>query len=288
MPRQDLRDLMSGQLGIWYAQQLEPQSSVYNIAEYVEIRGDVDVELLVSALRYALDEAETYRLRFRLEGGAPGQYVDDLLEHPVHVADLSAEDDPRAAAETWMSADMDRPVDILAGPLCAHAVFRLGPDHVVWYQRAHHIVLDGTSLSTFAARVADVYTALAAGRQPTDGALKPLSVLLNADSSYLRSAEYERDQRFWRETLADPPNLGGAGERQARHLPRRPMLHVHTSDAAEAAELRAAARRLRISLAGLALSAAALYRQRSTGARDVVLGVPVTGRTTRGNSVSLA
>ncbi|GAB2887132.1 non-ribosomal peptide synthetase DhbF [Streptomyces deserti] len=281
MRRQDLRGLMSGQLGIWYAQQLEPHSSVYNIAEYVDIHGDVDVELLVSALRYALGEAETYRLRFRLEGGAPAQYVDDSLDLPVHVADLSAEEDPRAAAEAWMSADMDRPADLLAGPPAAHAVFRLGPDHVVWYQRAHHIVLDGTSLSAFAARVAAVYTALAAGREPTDGVLEPVSVLLDADSSYLRSTAYERDQRFWLESLSDLPDLGGAGGNRTRHLPGRPMLHVHDSDAAEAAELRAAARRLRTSFAGLALSAAALYRQRSTGTRDVVLGVPVTGRTTR-------
>ncbi|MFJ8467827.1 amino acid adenylation domain-containing protein [Streptomyces swartbergensis] len=281
MRRQDLRGLMSGQLGIWYAQQLAPESPVYNTGEYVEIRGDVDVELLVSALRQALDEAETYRLRFRSQDGTPAQYVDDSPDHPIHVADLAAEEDPRAAAEAWMSADMERPGDLFAGPLSAHAVFRLGPDHVLWYQRVHHIVLDGTSLSTFAARVADIYTALAAGREPTDGVLKPVSVLLDADRSYLGSADFARDRRFWRESLSDLPDLGGGRGHRARYLPGRPLRHVHEIDAAETAELRAAARRLRTSFAGLVLSAAALWRQRSTGARDVVLGVPVTGRTTR-------
>ncbi|MEU3997680.1 amino acid adenylation domain-containing protein [Streptomyces fungicidicus] len=280
MRRKDLERLTSGQLGVWYAQQLEPLSPVYNIAEYVEIRGDVDVGLLVSALRSALDEAQTYRLRFRQEHAGPGQYVDDSLELPVHVADLASAGDPRAAAVEWMTADLDRPADPLTGPLAAHAVFRLGPGHVLWYQRAHHLVLDGTSLSVFAARVADLYTASASGRPPAGGAPGPLSVLLDADRSYLRSEEYARDRRFWREYLADLPGQGAARGDRPRSLPGRPLLHTHPNDASAATELREAARRLRTSPAVLSLTAAALYRHRTTGTRDVVLGVPVTGRTT--------
>ncbi|MFD5090053.1 amino acid adenylation domain-containing protein [Amycolatopsis thailandensis] len=267
--------LTSAQLGVWYSQRLAPENPAYNIAEYLEIHGDVDVDLLVVALRRALAEAETYRLRFRLENGTPRQYLDASMEHRIHVADLGASANPREAAEKWMAADLDRPVDLLAGPPSAHAVFRLGPDRVVWYQRAHHLVLDGTSLSVFAARVADVYTALASGREPENGVLKPLSVLLDADRAYRESADPERDRRFWLDALAGLPDPGGPGP----DLPSRPVLWIEEIDADEAAGLRAAARRLRTSFAGLALSAAALYRQRTTGDRDVVLGLPVGGRT---------
>ncbi|MFC9257349.1 condensation domain-containing protein, partial [Amycolatopsis thailandensis] len=267
--------LTSAQLGVWYSQRLAPENPAYNIAEYLEIHGDVDVDLLVVALRRALAEAETYRLRFRLENGTPRQYLDASVEHRIHVADLGASVNPREAAEKWMAADLDRPVDLLAGPPSAHAVFRLGPDRVVWYQRVHHLVLDGTSLSVFAARVADVYTALASGREPENGVLKPLSVLLDADRAYRESAGPERDRRFWLDALAGLPDPGGPGP----DLPSRPVLWIEEIDADEAAGLREAARRLRTSFAGLALSAAALYRQRTTGDRDVVLGLPVGGRT---------
>ncbi|WP_414945414.1 amino acid adenylation domain-containing protein, partial [Amycolatopsis sp. cmx-11-32] len=270
--------LTSSQLGVWYSQQLAPENPAYNIAEYLEIHGDVDVALLVVALRRALREAETYRLRFRLENGTPRQYVDASMEHPVHVADLGASADPRAAAEKWMAADLDRSVDLLAGPPSAHAVFRLGPALVLWYQRVHHVVLDGASLSTFAARVADVYTALAAGLEPENGMLKPLSVLLDADHAYRDSADSQRDRRFWLDALSDLPEPSGTD--RTRSLPGRPILRGDEIDADEAAELKVAARRLRTSFAGLALSAAALYRQRTAGERDVVLGLPVSGRTT--------
>ncbi|WP_185839804.1 non-ribosomal peptide synthetase, partial [Amycolatopsis balhimycina] len=276
-PGPDPVPLTAAQLGVWYAQRLEPENPVYNIGEYLEIRGDVDVDVLVAALRRALAEAETYRLRFRLENGMPRQYVDAGTDHRIHVADLGASADPRAVAGEWIAADLDRPVDLFEGPPSAHAVFRLGPDRVLWYQRVHHVVLDGTSLSTFAARVADVYTALAAGREPVDGVLKPLSVLLDADRAYLGSPVAERDRAFWLEALSDVPEPGGTGA--GRHLPPRPALRIEEIDAAEAASLRAAARRLRTSFAGLVLSAAALYRQRTAGERDVVLGLPVGGRT---------
>ena len=39
------RELMAGQLGIWRAQQLVPGDPVYNVGEYLDIRGELDAEL---------------------------------------------------------------------------------------------------------------------------------------------------------------------------------------------------------------------------------------------------
>jgi hypothetical protein len=94
----ELRDLMAGQLDIWRAQQLAPENPVYNIAEYLEIRGDLDAELFVEALRRTVDEADSVRLRFRMEDGTPKQYVSDNHDHPIHLIDVTAAADPRAAA----------------------------------------------------------------------------------------------------------------------------------------------------------------------------------------------
>src|SRR2546429_9004058 len=102
-----LRELMSAQFGVWYAQQFAPASPVYNIGDYTELRGDLDVGLFTDALRLALSEAEGYRLRLSVEDGIPRQYVDDSGEYRVEVVDLRAEADPRGAAEQWMRTDLD-------------------------------------------------------------------------------------------------------------------------------------------------------------------------------------
>ncbi|MFJ7280371.1 condensation domain-containing protein, partial [Kitasatospora sp. NPDC098663] len=276
-PQAESHELMSGQLGIWYAQQLAPEDPAYNIAEYLDLRGTVRVDLLVAATRRALGEAEAYRLRFRLEGQSPRQYVGAAEDHPVSVVDLRDAADPHAAAREWMTADLGRPVDLTGGPLSAHAVLVLGEDRCLWYQRIHHAALDGSSLTTFAARVAALYTGALRGEQPEGGALRPLSVLLDADRAYRDSIELESDRRFWAEALSDLPP---AGEAHGRRLAGHPVVCARDVAPGDAADLRAAARRLRTGFATLAISAAALYHHRVTGLRDFAIGVPVGGRTT--------
>src|SRR5438445_12055102 len=96
------RELTAGQLGVWYGKQLAPAGPVYTVGECAEIRGALDVELFVTALRRTLDEADAYRLRFADRDGVPWQHVDDSRDYPIEVVDLSGGSDPRAAAEDWM------------------------------------------------------------------------------------------------------------------------------------------------------------------------------------------
>src|SRR5258708_2512788 len=105
------RELTAGQLAIWHAQQLDRDSPAYNAGEYLEFRGDLDLAVFRAALRQTVAEVDAFRLRFT-DGDEPRQYVDSSDDWPLHVVDVSAEADPRAAAEEWMWADMRRPVDL--------------------------------------------------------------------------------------------------------------------------------------------------------------------------------
>src|SRR5437762_12774480 len=56
--------LSSAQLGIWFAQKLDPGSAAYNIGEYIEIDGPVVLPLFERALRQVVSEAQSLRLQF--------------------------------------------------------------------------------------------------------------------------------------------------------------------------------------------------------------------------------
>ncbi|WP_322755004.1 amino acid adenylation domain-containing protein, partial [Frankia sp. Cas3] len=275
------RYLTTGQLGVWYAQQLDLGNPAYNIGCCLEIRGDLDVIVLVAALRRAMDEAEAYRLRVRFDGQVPRQYVDDSRDHPIHVIDLADAAHPRAAAEAWMRADLTAATDLTAGPVFVHAVLTLGPDRHLWYQRTHHCVVDGASLSLVADRVARIYTALVEERDPGEGAPSPVSVLLDAAETYQDSADVDKDRRFWLDALSPLPETVGWDGQRARRMPSQPVRHLTEVGADDAAALRAAARRLKTNMAGLLIAAAAVYHHRTTGAHDFVLGVSADGRTSR-------
>ncbi|MEU9866168.1 condensation domain-containing protein, partial [Streptomyces sp. NPDC047971] len=274
----ELRELMGGQLGIWYAQQLAPDNRAFFISEYIEIHGSVDQDLLVRAADLRVREMETLRLRMRTVDGTPVQYLHDAADYPVRTVDVSAEPDPRAAARAWMDADLRRPAELEGGPLFDEALIKVADELHYWYIRPHHLVLDGQGGLVVARRGAEIYTALLEGRDPDEGAAEPVSVLLDADRAYRESVQFEEDRRYWRELLADHPAVHGGDSYKSRRAQHAPLRHTDGVDTAAGDALRAGARRLKTSFAGLMIAAAALYQHRVTGARDVTVGLPVRAR----------
>ncbi|MFK0105284.1 condensation domain-containing protein [Streptomyces sp. NPDC091217] len=130
---------------IWLAEQLNPKGRHSRIGGYLEIRGPIDTERFEAALRRTIAEAEPFRVRFGESEGVPWQTPDVGDDWIFPVLDVSAEDDPMAAAKAWMRADLARRLPLSTGPLFSYALFRLGPEHFVWYLSAHHIVADGHS-----------------------------------------------------------------------------------------------------------------------------------------------
>ncbi|WP_326594000.1 non-ribosomal peptide synthetase [Streptomyces sp. NBC_01294] len=272
---------MAGQLGVWHAQQLNPDNPIYNMGEYIEIHGKVDTGPFEAAVRRVVQEVDCLRLRF--EGTAdevPRQHFDLRSDWLFHVIDVSGEEDPRSSAESWMWADMRRPVDLQGAELFTQAMFKVDEDLFLWYYRIHHIIADGLAGSLIAARVAAVYTALLAGESLTGSALPSSSVLMDADSDYRMSAEFELDREYWTERLSDRPQTVSLSGREPSTTPHELTRHTLHIPPAAAAELRSSARRLGTSLSGLAIAASAAYLHRATGQEDIILGVPVMGRTT--------
>ncbi|MEU4425280.1 condensation domain-containing protein, partial [Actinoplanes sp. NPDC024001] len=225
----ELRELMDGQWGVWNAQQLEPDSVAFNVAEYVELRGDLDVDVFAAALRSALDGAEAYRTRFRLVDGGPRQYVAATGADALEVVDLRTEPRPREAAEAAMRADVRHRMELIDAAMYRHVLYVLGPDRFLWYQRLHHLVVDGYSLALFVSAVADAYDALSSGRTPAGDHSEPVSVLIDAERDYRESGAPARDREYWAGALADLPESARPGGRRRQWLPGRVARTVDVS-----------------------------------------------------------
>lgn len=272
-------ELMAGQLGIWHAQQLAPDDPRYNIGEYFEFRGPLDLTAFEEALRRTLREVDAFHLRFGGDGADVWQVVGDRDDWTLRRVDVSAEADPRAAAEEWMRADMGCPVDLQEGPLFTSALLTAGDDHYFCYQRCHHIAIDGFSGSIILARVAQVYDALTAAWRPGRGAVGAGFRPVRGRRSLPRIGGPRRGRGVLRETLAQPPaplDFGGRGTAGTRS--RATVRAAHPIGPAGTEALREAARGLRTSLSGLVIAASAVYVHRVTGAEDFLVGIPVLGR----------
>ncbi|WP_306328108.1 condensation domain-containing protein, partial [Streptomyces venezuelae] len=82
-----------GQSGIWLAQQIEPDSSAYNIVFALHLHGAVDLDRLAAAVRGAVEEAECLHVQVVPGADGPRQHP-----HPrpvdVTVVDLREAADP--------------------------------------------------------------------------------------------------------------------------------------------------------------------------------------------------
>ncbi|MER7015945.1 amino acid adenylation domain-containing protein, partial [Saccharopolyspora sp. NPDC000359] len=269
-----LMPLSAAQAGIWFAQQLDQANPIFNTAERVVIDGPVDPERFAVALRRAVAEVEALRIRVRDDTGELGQVVEEPAEFDLPVVDCTTAADPEARALAWMRADLREPVDLRrgqAGRLWSAALFQLGERRWCWYQRIHHVAIDGYGFSILIRRVAELYSDLDAGPSP----FEPLSALLADEQEYRRSAKFERDAQHWHELFADRPDvvsLSGSSRPTAHDFRRQ------TAESAAGNALATAAEESRTIWSDALIAAFGAYLHRMTGATDVVLGLPVMGR----------
>ncbi|MBF5000480.1 non-ribosomal peptide synthase/polyketide synthase [Nocardia sp. BSTN01] len=270
--------LTPAQLGVWYAQLLDPGTPI-NIAQYVDVHGDLDVEVLQKVSVDAAREFGSTVVRLGETDGEPYQCVDPRLPVDIVPVDLRDASDPVAAARDWMRADYTRPVDLLTDRLFAGAVLRVGERRWFWYLRAHHIVLDGFGALTNTMRVAERYTAELGGVEPEPAKAGSLESLVEGERGYRDSTRFGSDRQYWGERVRD---LDGATTLNGRTAPRAAGNLVHGRRLPDKVVTRmndlAAAHDS--SAAVVLLAAFAAYLARLTGRDEAVLSLPVTARTT--------
>ncbi|MFF4991404.1 amino acid adenylation domain-containing protein [Streptosporangium saharense] len=269
--------LSGGQNGLWFAQRLDPGNSIFNTAEYVEITGRLDPGRLAEAIERTMNETDVLRVRFETEGELVHQRVLDATPYRVRVVDLRGRDDPRGAALEWMRGDLAEPVDLTGGNLVAQVIFKVGEETHYWYQRAHHILLDGYGYALVQNRTADLYAALVEGREPTPSPFRPLRDALDEEAAYRSSERYDADRRYWLGRYGSMPAPAGLARRNGG--PARDFLReLGTLDGARTARLTEVATAHRASWVEVVMAALAAYLHRVTGEGTVVLGVPLMGK----------
>jgi nonribosomal peptide synthetase DhbF len=271
--------LTSGQMAMWLGAKFASPDTNFNLAEAIDIAGEIDPDIFLAAMRQVADEVEATRLSFVDTPQGPQQVVAPVFAGEIPYLDLSGDSDPLAEAERWMRADYTRNIDLAHGQLWLSALIRLAPDRHIWYHRSHHIVLDGFSGGLIARRFADIYTAMADDNAavPEDSRLAPISQLADEEHAYRESGRFPRDRQYWTERFADAPdplslasrrsvNIGGL-LRQTVHLP-----------AASVQALQTIAQELGTTLPQILIATTAAYLYRATGIEDMAIGIPVTAR----------
>ncbi len=265
--------LVAAQPGIWMAEQLSDLPNAWSVAHYVELTGPVDAPLLAKAVAAGMMQADTLRMRFTEDNGEIAQWVDESIILPEpQIVDLRANPDPHAAALAQMQADLNQNLRVDSGqPLAFHLLIQVADNRWYWYQRYHHLVVDGFSFPAITRQIVAIYRAWSNGEATPESPFTPFAEVVEEYQRYRDSEAYTRDGAFWaeqRKQLPPPVSLSSAplpGRAATTDILRLKL----TADRHAFSQLATASQSQRTDLA---LALVALWLARLTGRMDYAAG----------------
>lgn len=262
--------LVAAQPGIWMAEQLSSLPNAWSVAHYTELKGDIDAPLLAKAIVEGMMQADTLRTRFTEDNGEVGQWIDEsmILAAPS-VVSVGSHDE----AVALMEADLQQNLRVDGGqPLAFHQLIQAGEGHWYWYQRYHHLVVDGFSFPAITRQIAAIYRAWKNGEATPASPFTPFAEVVEEYQRYRDSDAYQRDGAFWaeqRRQLPSPVSLSAAplpGRAATTDILRLKMV----ADRHAFSQLAQAAGQ--VQRTDLALALVALWLGRLTGRLDYAAG----------------
>ncbi|MEA2563042.1 MAG: hypothetical protein QOH06_4546, partial [Acidobacteriota bacterium] len=203
--------LSFAQSRLWFFEQLQGPSPIYNMAVALRLRGRLEVDALHAALTDVVVRHESLRTLFAAPDGSPQQVV-----VPAESIDIGWE---TTDAGGWQAARLDEAVSAaarhifdLAARIPFHArLFRVTDSEHVLVAVVHHIAADGMSITPLVRDLGLAYASRYVGRPP---AWAPLPVQYVDYTLWQRAQFGELDDSgspiaaqlvYWKDALAGLP-----------------------------------------------------------------------------------
>ncbi|ORX14330.1 non-ribosomal peptide synthetase [Mycobacterium szulgai] len=285
-PRPATIPLSFAQSRLWFIDQLEGPSAVYNVPLAFRLRGELNVEALRRALGDVVGRHESLRTVFAAVEGIPHQVIIAAEEADCAFDVVDATRWPTIQLDEALGAAARDTFDLASEIPLRAKLFILGEHQHVLVVTMHHIAADGWSLAPFVGDLGTAYASRRAGHEP-DWAELPVQ--------YVDYTLWQRE-RFG--DLADPASaiaaqlaywqeaLAGAPERLELPTDRPyPQIADHrgTTVAFQWSEglheqVRNVAREHNATSFMVIQAALGVLLARISASTDVVVGIPTAGR----------
>jgi len=168
--RQDIafHPLTAAQLEIWLDQMLQGAVPLYNIGGYVRIEGVLDPQRLEQAVNLVIgrhDALRTVLVPGLSDAHLPRQRFMEALDFQMPVHDVSQQDNPEAAAQALMQANLRQPFELEGRPLFRMELLKVREDACYFFMNCHHLIADGWAVAMISRAVGQAYTALEQNRE---------------------------------------------------------------------------------------------------------------------------
>ncbi|MDO8544836.1 MAG: LLM class flavin-dependent oxidoreductase [Opitutaceae bacterium] len=273
----------SGQRRLWFLEQMEPGSPLYNIPYLVRLSGPLNERALDRALATVVERHEAIRTMFVAVGSEPMQVIKTSWSLDLPVTDISNVPANAREAELMrlVGEEAKKPFNLQKDLLLRVRLIRLAATEHALMLVMHHIASDGWSMGILYKEIGICYDALANDQEPK---LSELPVQYGDFSEwqheYLQGETLGKLKQYWKKQITGAPALL---ELPTDHA--RPPLQSHTGDTvtvqfspALVTKLRQLSQQNRVTFFMTLLAGFNAVLHRYTGQSDLVIGSPLAGR----------
>ena len=277
--------LSFGQRRLWLLQQLQPDSSFYNLGITLSLRGQLNLQALRHSLEEIIRRHEALRTAFPMRDGQPRQHISPDLPTNLRVIDLTGSHaDSQQIEQSALALAQEearQPFDLSTGPLWRSLLLRLDDDQHLLLLCLHHIISDGWSTSILVRELATLYEAFSAGHpSPLPSLPVQYGDYTLWQHQHLTGEALAAQLNYWREQLA--------GAQAVLELPTdrvRPAVQSYRGatlgfgvERALSQRLEELSRREGVTLFMTLLATFNVLLQRYSHQEDIVVGTPIAGR----------
>ena len=269
------------QLEVWLAsQQTMAANCAYNEISSIYFEGALDPQRLRIAIEKVVGRHDSFRSRFSADGRVV--HVHDESEFKFEIHDWANLDvDERTQRERGViQAEGETPFDLEQGPLFRFVLQKLGSQNYKLTFTAHHIILDGWSLSVFCEELGHHYDLLSGYSREALPAVRQYDEYARALEQHEASPEGASDERYWLKQYEDQIPVLDLPVQQ-----RRPALRTYSADRYDhglSCELVESVRKLGAkkgcSLFATLLTGFHVFVGRLSGSSDFAIGIPTAGQ----------
>lgn len=267
------------QRSFWTLQKMYPNMSAYNVPMCLKISRKIDVEIFSKACKFLLEQHPILNSVIREENGVPYQKLlpsQELDFTHENIAGLKSDE-----VIDFIRGKNKEPLSFEQGPLMRICLFtRSEMEHFVLIT-IHHIILDGTSQVLIAKKLLEEYNILEQGDKPE---IKHSSVsykdFVQWEQRLLEDKEGKEHLSYWRHKLS--------GQLPVLELPRDFTCSTGQSFQGEiyttrlskniSKKVKSYAASKHMNPSPVFLGVYKLLLNRYTGQEDIIVGMPVKGR----------
>ncbi|MEH1781198.1 MAG: amino acid adenylation domain-containing protein [Nostoc sp.] len=210
--------LSFAQQRLWFLDQLQPESTFYNIPIALRLQGTLNTAALEQSLAEIIHRHEALRTNFIIvDGGQPTQIIQTQTSWTLSVVDLKhlSTTEQEIASQELAQQQPTQPFDLARDALVRATLVVLSETQHILLVCMHHIVSDGWSISVLLTELAALYNAYSQGQPSLQDAtrtpLVPLPIQY-ADFAlwqreWLQGDVLQNQLSYWQQQLKDAPAL---------------------------------------------------------------------------------